>query len=373
MFLSSWFPSKVHPTLGNFVQRHAEAVALRHQVHVLYVTASPHQKERIEIENKEEEGVNITIVYYRKSLLLNFFRKRKAFRTGLRYIRNEAKFDFELVHHNVIWKDIWQAWYIHKKFNTPYIITEHWTGFDKSRGNMPFLLKPYSRFFTSKASAICPVTQNLAENMQSAGIWGKYQVVPNVVDTYLFQLVPKPDGNVRFLHVSSLNDAQKNISGILRVWKEAIQHNPNIHLTIGGDGPWEPYQDLLKELAIPERNISFFGEKTWAEISELMQQSHCLLMFSNYENLPCVIVESLASGMFVISSDVGGISEHINRERGILVNPGEKAELLKAILQFSLEFKSVDSKQLRNYAINHFSKPVIADAFTEVYENALKA
>jgi len=373
LFTSSWFPSKLHPTLGNFVQRHAEAVALINPVHVLYVVFNPQQEQTYIVDDHEELEVKITIVYCKTAGIFNPLRKRNGFLVGLKHLEERHDFTPDIVHHNVIWKDVWQPWLVHKKYRTPYIITEHWTGFDKqARKKSPFLLKPLAKFFTTNASFICPVTENLAQNMRSMGIKGNYHVVPNVVDTDLFQLSEKPNDKIYFLHVSSLLDAQKNISGILKAWKEAITQNSNIHLTIGGDGPWSPYEKLIAELNIPQANIAFFGEKKWSEIAELMQQSHCLLMFSNYENLPCVIVEALASGMFVISTNAGGIAEHINNERGTLISIGEESELVHAILKFASTNPTTKIDDLRKYAQDNFSKPVIAETFNRIYSSVLK-
>jgi len=38
LFLSSWYPSHVSPSNGDFIQRHAEAIATKHNVTVIYVT-----------------------------------------------------------------------------------------------------------------------------------------------------------------------------------------------------------------------------------------------------------------------------------------------------------------------------------------------
>jgi len=360
--------------LGNFVQRHAEAVALLHNVHVLYVTNSPNQKESFVIEDHEELGVKITIVYCKPIGVFNRLRKWRGFLLGLKRLNERHQYLFDLVHHNVIWKDAWQPWLIHRKYKTPYIITEHWTGFDKAaRGKAPLLLKPFAKFFGRKASALCPVTENLAANMRAFGLEGKYHVVPNVVDIDLFQFKEKPTDRVHFLHVSSLIDEHKNVTGILRAWKRAIEKNPAMQLTIGGDGPWEFFQKEAQRLQIPSNSITFFGEKKWAEIADLMQQSHCLILFSNYENLPCVIVESLASGVSVISTDVGGIAEHINLERGILVHKQAEKQLAEAILQYAQDYRDIDRSTLRNYAEQHFSKQTIARAFDAVYNSALNS
>ncbi|MBC7555687.1 MAG: hypothetical protein H7195_01860, partial [Chryseobacterium sp.] len=36
LFISAWFPNKLEPTNGNFVQRHAEASALYNNVEILH-------------------------------------------------------------------------------------------------------------------------------------------------------------------------------------------------------------------------------------------------------------------------------------------------------------------------------------------------
>ena len=41
LFLASWYPHRGQPTLGNFVERHAHAVALGHRVEVLYLVGEP--------------------------------------------------------------------------------------------------------------------------------------------------------------------------------------------------------------------------------------------------------------------------------------------------------------------------------------------
>ena len=49
LFLSSWYPNRVLPTLGNFVQKHAEAVALYEHVIALYVCSDANNKQKFEV------------------------------------------------------------------------------------------------------------------------------------------------------------------------------------------------------------------------------------------------------------------------------------------------------------------------------------
>jgi glycosyltransferase involved in cell wall biosynthesis len=350
--------------VGNFVQRHAEAVAIRCDVWVLYVASLTQWQGPPRIEEHREKDVNTVIVYCRPG----FFAKRKAFIKGAYHLMRSKNLRFDVVHHNVIWPQGWQGRWLHSKFNLPYIITEHWTGYDpiNAQKRHPLLLW-MSRFAARKASFICPVTLDLQQKMIAFGIHGNYLVIPNVVDTRLFSLAAPQDHRIRFLHVSSLIDGHKNISGILRVWKKISDRLPNVHLTLGGDGPIEHWKQKAISLGIRPDSIDYFGETTWEGVAQKMEASHALLLFSNYENLPCVIVEALACGLPVISTRVGGISEHISSERGMLVDRGDEEGLEHAIETMAPNIHAYDKSSLRAYALQRFSNEAVADEFEKLY------
>ena len=52
LFISSWFPSKIEPTNGNFVQRHAEAVSRLYDVEILHAIGDPNQEENYFFDEK---------------------------------------------------------------------------------------------------------------------------------------------------------------------------------------------------------------------------------------------------------------------------------------------------------------------------------
>jgi len=364
LFTSSWYPSKAHTTVGNFVQRHAEAVATLCDVWVLYVASLPDWQGPPRIEEHREKNVNAVIVYCKPG----FFAKRKAFIKGAFHLMRSKNIRFDLVHHNVLWPHGWQPRWLKSKFKLPYIVTEHWTGYDPTRAGKRSPLLPWmSKFGAQKAAFLCPVTLNLQHTMIDYGIKGSYHVVPNVVDTRLFGLSKQPTDIVRFIHVSALVDAHKNISGILRVWKKISDRNPAVHLTLGGDGPIEHWKKQAESMGIRLESIDFFGEISWEEVAQKMESSHALLLFSNYENLPCVIVEAFACGLPVISTRVGGISEHINSERGMLVERGDEEAFAHAIETMAANIHQYDKAALRAYAQKNFSNEAVAAAFLQLY------
>ena len=79
----------------------------------------------------------------------------------------------------------------------------------------------------------------------------------------------------------------------------------------------------------------------------------------------------MASGMAVISSNVGGIAEHIQPTNGILVEKGNEVQLLDALQQFVATHHQFDPISIRTYAENNFSLPAVAASFDRVYTRAI--
>jgi glycosyltransferase involved in cell wall biosynthesis len=100
-----------------------------------------------------------------------------------------------------------------------------------------------------------------------------------------------------------------------------------------------------------------------------MREADGLLLFSHYENFPCVIGEAWASGIPVISSDVGGIREHLGPAQGILVPPGDEAALAEAIAYTVSTRWNRDL--LRTTAEELFSVPVVARTYLDAYRSVL--
>ena len=208
--------------------------------------------------------------------------------------------------------------------------------------------------------------------MRAFGIEGKYAVVPNVVNTELFHPAETaPRGNTfHVLHISSLRDDQKNISGLLRGVQAAFDRCDTLRVSIIGDGDPEPHRADARELGLDER-VEIAGEITLDEVAERMRASDALLLFSRYENFPCVISEAWASGIPVLSTDVGGIREHLTPERGALIASEDEAALADTLCNWAIEGTPSDSADLRQHAESVFSTAAVASAYADVYVEAI--
>src|SRR5665213_315446 len=256
LFLSSWYPNRVQPTLGDFVQRHAEAVALHSNIAALFVCSDINCKEKFEIEELHENGIFTVKVYYKKVSkhfpLISQFQKASryflAHEIGLKII-NEKFGKIDLVHHNILYPSGVIAWYLKKIKNIPYISTEHWTGYLPSDGSYKgFVRKFLTKRIGNNANYLTPVSNDLKKAMIGHGFKSNYEIVTNVVDTKLFY--PKKNkianSKTRMIHISTLDDAQKNISGILKSVGELKKTRNDFELFFVGD---HPEKNKLEKLA----------------------------------------------------------------------------------------------------------------------------
>ncbi|MFM7681143.1 MAG: glycosyltransferase family 4 protein, partial [Bacteroidota bacterium] len=220
---------------------------------------------------------------------------------------------------------------------------------------------------------LIPVTSHLESAMRHINFKVESEIIPNVINLNIFTSERKADSNtIQFLHVSHLDDNHKNISGILRVWKEFAKEHSNVHLKIGGDGPVEKWKSFARQLEIPPRSISFFGTSSSKEIASIMHSSHAFVLFSNYENLPLVIIEAMACGLAVISTDVGGCKEFLPLELGHFLIQKKNESELKNALEIAIENATkIDRKAISEFAKEHFSQEVIGKKLNQVYQSIL--
>ncbi len=373
-FLSSWYPNRMQPTLGNFVQKHAEAVALYHTVTALHVTSDPGLKTVYELNESLIRGVNTFNVYFKRSKnpLTNALRYFTAHKKGFRVIKE--KFGVPaLIHHNILYPAGIFALYLRRTKGLKYLVTENWTGYlpAHSHAYKGWFRKWLTKRIANKAALLTPVSENLSAAMHQHGFNAPHEVVYNVVDTRLFIPRKNPRVTFTFLHISTLVDDHKNITGILKAVLALSKQRSDFRFVIAGDGEVKPYEMLARTLGI-EKLCEFGGEMSTAEVAERMQNADCFVLFSNYENLPCVMVEAMSAGLPVVASTVGGIPEHIQSWNGITVPPKDESALTLALQKILQEKDTFDANRIAAYASDQFSYEAVGKKFSAIYDKLLQ-
>lgn len=377
LFLASWYPTRINPTNGNFIEKHAECIALSNDVRLIHVCLDPNQQERIsqEITNKPFFS---QIIYLNKSSIpflakpINYYRIFDVYLKAIKAIIEQG-FSPQVVHANVIFPIGVIALMLKWRYKIPYIITEHWTGFlSYSKVKIGRIQKLMMRLIATNSSCLCPVSEDLKNAMIKCGLKAAYKVIPNVVDTHIFvpNIIEKRNSRARILHISSLKEEQKNFRLLLQALANIRKLKSDFELHVASDGIWEQYQHEIETLEL-HNHIFFHGNLSTYSVAELMNTADFFVLTSNYENLPCVLVESLACGVPVISTRVGGVAEIINEENGILIPPNDIESLTNAILKMLDNYSIYDNEKMHQNAVAQFSYEAISKVYSGLYEDII--
>jgi Glycosyltransferase len=375
LWLVSWYPSKEDRFLGDFIQRHARAAAIFHNIHVIYVCDS---NERCAEEITESTGLTEQVIYIPKkqgivNRILKQWKWRSAYLDAVQqYINKNGKPD--LVHVHVPWKAGIIALQLKKKYNLDFILSEHWGIYNKSVPDNYFKQPVYRKNFIAavfKNARLCiSVSTFLAKSVTSILGEKEFVIIPNVVDTTMFYYTTEKNKPFTFIHVSNMVPL-KNVEGILKAFDELNKTEENVRLLLIGNKHRE--LEFQQEYAhLINKSIFFIGEISYAEVASHMRESHALIINSIMENAPCVISEALCCGLPIIATNVGGIPEMVNETNGkMILVEDDKKSLVDALKHMLLHYNNYDQRSISKTASGKYSYTTISNAFNDLYNSLL--
>jgi glycosyltransferase involved in cell wall biosynthesis len=135
------------------------------------------------------------------------------------------------------------------------------------------------------------------------------------------------------LYVGRLKNAQKGICLLPGIVRECIQQQLPVTLTIIGDGT---DREALEHAIAAEgvaHLIELRGAQPTANVYQAMQTHHVLLLPSNFEGLPLVLLEAQANGCVPIASRLPGITDAALEEgvSGLLAPPGDATAFAREV------------------------------------------
>jgi glycosyltransferase involved in cell wall biosynthesis len=379
LFLSAWYPNRYDPMPGLFVKRHAELMTDNFEVAVLHAIAIESAKQPYEIDIITEDQIFTVRVYYRKvktnipliSLLFKLRRFLIAHLKGFYEIQKHYGLP-NIVHANILTRVGAFAYFLKIRYKIPYVITEHWTRYQAKHLRYNGIVRKFvTNLVVANCSCISAVSKDLKEAMIKCGIkHPNFIIINNIVDCEIFKPIEfQPSNQLKtFSHISCFDNKAKNVFGIIRTVYELSNLRNDFVCLMVGDGPDKAEAERLAEqLGIKGSILKFTGLLEGPALVDLYNQLAFTVLFSNYENMPVVISESLACGKPVISSNVGGIAEIIDSSNGILVESGNEKALTEAIDRMLDEIQKYDFEQIRIRAINLFGREAVKTQLLSLY------
>jgi glycosyltransferase involved in cell wall biosynthesis len=141
-------------------------------------------------------------------------------------------------------------------------------------------------------------------------------------------VLPRRPGVLRVGMIARMNSEAKNHRVFLRAPEKLAQQFPGTEFVLAGDGPLRASLEAeAASLGIADR-VVFLGDRR--DIPAVMASLDVTVVPSDSESLSNVILESMAAGVPVVATDVGGNPELLSDQRGILVPVRDADALVQA-------------------------------------------
>ena len=372
LHIPSWFPDVEKPYTGNFIEKHIGAISKMEPGITMKVVKSGTITQRM-TDLLVSEG-NRVVTYFVKQrsgwigkVWMAIFIKLYYF-IGSQYIKNEYGLP-KLIHLHVSIPKGSFAVRLKRKWKVPLVLTEHWSIYHKeNRDSLSnSLLNKLNKIF-QQVDALSTVSEHLLRSIQEMFPIKKSGVISNVVDCELFVPQSVINQKKQIIHISTLDESAKNFIGILRCIKEISKKRKDFELQVISEFQKPDIEQYVIENELSDV-VHFLGNKSEQQVAVQLSQADFLILFSNYENQPCVILEAFSCGKPVIATSVGGIPEIVTQDRGLLVPKQDEKALQSAILEMLETHSNYSESSTRAYALEHFSQEKIGQSFAEFYKS----
>lgn len=200
---------------------------------------------------------------------------------------------------------------------------------------------------------------------------GKVNVLSNAIDDCFFEANTEGLSSSDLVTIGTVArlDPKKGVQYLIEAFITLIGLHKNARLLIVGEGHYLGEYQLAVRSAGVEDLVTFAGHQT--NVIPYLDNMDIFVLPSLSEGMPLVILEAMARGVPVISTNVGGVPEILcDGETGFLVQPEDTVSLSNAIcvLLTDKELRNKFAKNAKEYvSANHRQAPML-DKLVELYE-----
>ena len=294
-----------------------------------------------------------------------------------KYIRNN---DFDIIHSHFGPNGLFMQHILNdmRLPNLPHVISFH--GMDIN--TLPYEKENYLNQLLNLNNCNTVYTSPslfLKRKMISLGLDGdRIKVIPNSVADIFLDLNSNSAFNPNKLRLISVGRLEK-VKGHLytiQALHQLIQYLPNIHLTIVGYGKEERnLKNTIEKLELND-HVYLLGRTEHKDIPYLLSKSDIYIHSSirtvdkQEESFGLAVLEALAVGLPVVSTNTGGTKEIIRRTKGgLLIEPGKPELIAEAILKIADNLKLYRKlkSNAKQGAKTYYSTNIILNKWNSLY------
>jgi len=163
-----------------------------------------------------------------------------------------------------------------------------------------------------------------------------------------------------------LNPIKKQ-ANLIRAFAAAFKAEPDVSLTIAGDGPERAaLQALIHELRL-EAQVRLVGHVERHAVPALLAQADAFVLSSSYETFGVVIAEALAMGVPVVSTACRGPNSIVTDVDGLLVDVDDIEQLSRAMRDIRDRIADFEPQRIRAHCLARYGEDAVVSRLAAIY------
>lgn len=253
---------------------------------------------------------------------------------------------------------------IAKRHNIPIVTTEHATWVLDENRTRKGEKKAIQAYNDSKR--VIAVSRTLKSSIKNF-YRGNVTIIPNILSENFGDGEFTKNKEFTFVSVGYLRK-HKNHELTIRAFERFCKINPNSRLKVIGVGELDKHlKECVKELGISDY-VEFLGFVENNKLGEIMSQSHCFCLPSEYETFGVVYIEALACGLPVIANSTTLENEIVNDHNGIALFEYTVDSVYDSMIRIYNEYDKFDKLDISRETINKYSESIVSSEIIKVYE-----
>lgn len=218
----------------------------------------------------------------------------------------------------------------------------------------------------SKADRVIALSNEWKHYFKKISKNSKVEVIYNPVNEMDFEK-SKLDGK-KILFMGRMGQ-RKGVYDLLDVVSELASEHKDLELYLGGDGEIDKVKKIVNDMNL-YKHVKVLGWISGNEKKELFKKSSIYVLPSYNEGLPVSILEAMASGLPIVSTNIAGIPEEVEHNvNGYLIEPGDKKSLKMYISKLLVEenLRNTMGKTSIEKVKNDFDNKIIEKKILRLY------
>ena len=329
------------------------------------------------VDLMRKEGVDVTLVQINKPYRPAWVSKLKGIRALFRLLPY-----------------LWQVWRLAGQVNVIHLMANSgwswqlfstpvvWIGWLRKtpvivnyRGGeaQQYFASSFSRVKPTLDKATAVVVPSGYLKQVFAGFGAEVEIIPNIINLDRFKPVDgkhNNSANITLIITRNLEPIY-GIETAIRAVAIARQTLPELRLAIAGSGPQRQELEVLVSTLGLDDCVEFAGRLDASRITEFYNSADAMLNPTTVDNMPNSVLEALASGVPVVTTDVGGIPYIVEHEKTALMVPvADENAMADQILRL------FDSGELRQSLVTNglasvqpYGWPIVKHQWLELYSS----